>query len=95
MSKENADAPPSGYDVIIRRASDGVERTYHMSGCEMPTARDDFWWSEGNGACDCNRGDFFERAGGNDDSDESCGDSRYLVVAFIGSDGARVDGPDA
>lgn len=41
---------------------------------------DDFIWSEGNFACDCNRALFFARAGGEDDTDKTpCGESRYSV----------------
>jgi hypothetical protein len=39
----------------------------------------EFVWSEGNFACDCNRGNFFAKAAGDDDSDCSCGGGRYRV----------------
>jgi len=95
MPNENVEvAPQKYYDVVIRRALDGVERTFRMPA-PWPNGPDDFWWTEGNGACDCNRGDFFERAGGNEDADEPCGDSRYLVMRFLLSDGRVLDGPDA
>jgi hypothetical protein len=83
------------YDVVIRRASDGVERTYRMDNCPCPEDADDFWWTEGNGACDCNRGDFFARAGGEEDPDTPCGDSAYFVMKFIRADGTEIEGPDA
>jgi len=37
-----------------------------------------FWWEEGNGACDCNRGGFFHRARGEEDK-ETCGEVKYSV----------------
>jgi len=37
---------------------------------------DIYWWSEGNGACDCNRAALFE------DRDIDCGDSPYRYIAI-------------
>jgi hypothetical protein len=40
----------------------------------------DFIWSEGNYACDCNRGLFFANAvGDEEDDDHACGADRYKV----------------
>ncbi len=78
------------YDVVLRRNADGIERTYHMDS-EWDHSGD-FWWSEGNGACDCNRAMIFDRLGGMDedqimDTDYSCGSERYTVVRYIFPDG--------
>jgi len=82
------------YDVVLRRASDGVERTYHMKTEWHETSS--FWWEDGNGACDCNRGDDFARAGGEPEiEDRPCGHEAYLVVRFIFPDGTTLDGQDA
>lgn len=65
------------YIATIRRVSDGVQ-----ADCPMKSDWDDlseFWWSEGNFACDCNRGDCFHRALTSEDTDEECGDDRYQV----------------
>ena len=90
------------YDVVIRRRRDGVERVYRMNAPWRQHQPDDdedvnlFWWDEGNGACDCNRGDFFARAGGEPDQPEpACGNTEYLVLRFILPDGSVVKGPDA
>lgn len=40
-----------------------------------------YWWSEGNGGCDCNRSLAF---GGADDEPLECGNTRYLVVDVHG-----------
>lgn len=42
----------------------------------------DFWWTEGNMACDCNRHLEFERAGGRKPEwDEGeCGDEKYTAL---------------
>lgn len=51
---------------------------------------DEYIWSEGNFACDCNRSLFFKRAGGEEDPEsDDCGDGRYSV--FIqAEDGATL-----
>lgn len=81
------------YDVVIQRADDGLKRTYHMK--TQWHASSLFWWEDGNGACDCNRGDDFARAGGEPDGGERpCGHQKYLVIRFIFPDGTTLDGPD-
>jgi hypothetical protein len=42
-----------------------------------------YWWSEGNGGCDCNRSGAF---GGDDNDDEAvcCGSHRYIVIDVEG-----------
>jgi hypothetical protein len=64
-------------DVQIIRASDGKTVTYHDESYS------EFMWTDGNWACDCNRGLMFRRACGEDvditDDHEPCGDSRYYV----------------
>lgn len=51
----------------------------------------EFWWTEGNAACDCNRLMFLHRALGKerpdkDGTDYPCGDSRVVIKA------ATIDG---
>ncbi len=62
------------YTATIQRVSDGqcseVEMPYEW---QKENHTDEFWWEEGNFACDCNR------AGLVKDADESCGQSRYKV----------------
>lgn len=38
-----------------------------------------YGWEEGNFSCDCNREDFFRRAGNEEEGDAECGDERYAV----------------
>lgn len=59
----------------IRRNADGAMATDIWRDWNFNV----FWWEEGNAACDCNRGDFFNQALGDMDSDEPCGDDRYSV----------------
>ncbi|MHC4370403.1 MAG: hypothetical protein ACYSW8_22560, partial [Planctomycetota bacterium] len=49
----------------------------------------DFWWTDGNMGCDCNRHLEFERAGGEDpDLDDAvCGSDLYSVIEIIFPDG--------
>jgi hypothetical protein len=91
------------YDVIIRRVSDGAERVYRMydQWPEPDEANPQdydpwFWWTDSNGACDCNRGNFFAVAGDeSDDTEHDCGETAYLVVKAILPDGREISGPDA
>jgi hypothetical protein len=60
--------------LYIRRNSDGaIHKSHWQDGGE-------FWWTEGNGACDCNRAIAF-----GDVEDTTCGDSRYDLVHADGT----------
>ncbi len=67
------------YTAIIKRVSDGKEFTvpFEFEWKKEGGYTDQFWWEEGNYACDCNR------AGSVNDEDESCGSSRYLVKIIL------------
>lgn len=81
-------------DVTLRRVADGVERV-HVDRAGFPCRVGDeadvadaidaaqFWWSDGNGGCDCNRRLFFHRAANEpyDDSRESCTWDEFVIVA--------------
>lgn len=63
------------YVATIQRVSDG--QLFEVP-CEFEWDKgdgwtDEFWWSEGNFACDCNR------AMQANDPDESCGHGRFRV----------------
>jgi hypothetical protein len=81
----------TGYDVVIRRNSDGVVRTYHH-----PTPWGeycDYQWFEGNYSCDCNRHLFFQEAANEDDGEDAqCGETRYAVIKFVMPDGSEMHG---
>lgn len=52
-----------------------------------------FWWTEGNFACDCNRGNEWHRAGGvaEDDLPESmCGDAKFSVLYAEFPNGSKI-----
>jgi len=57
----------------------------------------EFYWSEGNASCDCNRKLFWGRAGGIefDDDDTPCGDDAFAVPFIEWEDGRReyIDDP--
>ena len=61
--------------VEIRRVADG--KTVSMVWPEWDWT-DSFWWTEGNAACDCNRGNWFNEEIG-DTSESECGNDRYEV----------------
>lgn len=89
------------YDVMIRDNSTGETRTCPMPELEWHESSM-FWWTEGNFACDCNRGLEFARAGGMTEAeidalDEEadgrafpCGDSRYTAVKAVFGDGREI-----
>lgn len=49
----------------------------------------DYQWTDGNYGCDCNRGLFFARAGGESDHG-ACGDTRYTCIDATLPDGRVV-----
>jgi len=67
----------------IRRVSDGEIATYRYAvDVDAPHEPSDFMYTEGNDACDCNRGLYFDRARGDEDANEKargCGDSAYVL----------------
>lgn len=75
------------YAVEIRRNADGVVRSVNEECGDGADEWDrphwcsrEFWWSEGNGGCDCNRALFFARAAGEpEDWERGCGDTEYSV----------------
>lgn len=64
--------------VLIRDNETGIVRAYEDA--YLRWVEDDFIWTEGNFACDCNRGLFFARAVGEDGPDRACGSERYSVM---------------
>lgn len=63
--------------VEIRRNSDGLTRTNLMDLDDFSL----FYWSEGNGCCDCNRAMWFADAAGDKDreADSYCGHDRFDI----------------
>jgi len=82
--------------VTIVRVADGAERIYQDTSPWVPADEHGsgsiWWWTEGNGACDCNRAWFFLRAGGEpDEHDETpCGEEAYRIAVITLPDGTRV-----
>lgn len=69
----------------IRENATGVER--EISSDELSDSLCDYWWTEGNMACDCNRKLEWYRAGPDDapdldpEDDFPCGHSAYMLVS--------------
>lgn len=81
---------PLYVDVTLRRVADGEERVYSSeAGWPVCDDADDplrylrFWWTEGNGSCDCNRAAFFAAAGGESEpaGKRECSYDKYVIVA--------------
>ncbi len=55
----------------------------------------EFWWTEGNFACDCNRYTTFYETEPSEDGEDKCGDTRFRVEYALLPTGERVelDGP--
>lgn len=61
-----------------------------------------FWWTQGNGRCDCNRDLFWNRAAvpdydaDDDDPAAACGHTRYRVTRAILDNGSEIaiDAPE-
>lgn len=70
------------YVATIKRVSDGVcvDVPYEYEWYKEDQHSDQFWWEEGNFACDCNRAMQYG------DEDESCGNNRFQVKITL-SDG--------
>ncbi len=69
-------------DVAIRDVAIGETRVYRPEQ-DYETPFDDYIWSEGNYACDCNRALFFAAAAGEERDDSiNCSDGRFVIAAI-------------
>ena len=86
------------FDVLIEDTRTGEKRTYkHQVERQYAYREDDgsfsdFWWSEGNASCDCNRYRFFHAYDGLSTSEErpTCGYDRFRIVSITDPDGRIV-----
>jgi hypothetical protein len=77
------------YRVPITKLETGETRIYEM---DMPWEdHTEFWWTEGNFGCDCNREILFERIDGKDADERKCGDDRFHIPYAEMPDGARME----
>lgn len=91
------------YSVLIRDNETGEARTYSMGDIEWDDSSE-FWWTEGNFGCDCNRHLSFLRAGGPgpaddphwNNADRACGETAYTVPYAVLEDGTQIvlDSPE-
>lgn len=71
------------YSVAIKNNATGEIRLCDQNH-EWNGEGSEFWWTEGNMSCDCNRHSEFERAGGNEHPDQiECDDTKYSILYFI------------
>lgn len=79
------------YKVILRDARTGEQATVDMPTSTWGEA-EEFLWSDGNFACDCNRASLFAQASGREPADDRpCGMERYVAIKRVMPDGAEFD----
>lgn len=82
------------YRVALQDTTTGETRWYDDPTGYLGDEREFHWcWDEGHFACDCNRGRFFARAGGEADPDIPCGEGRYYLVDAVFEE-TPLDAPD-
>lgn len=83
---------PITFTVTLVRVSDGVSRDVPGYGVWSDDPDDDplFWWTDGNGACDCNRAALFASANGEADPEQPCDETAYVATFANLSDGRRI-----
>ena len=66
------------YTVTMLDTETNEERSRDFVGENYQWPRDEFWWTEGNMGCDCNRADFLDV----DDGHHPCnvGLNRFLLI---------------
>lgn len=76
------ETPPRGHRlrITISRNADGVVRVTTWENWFEWNDGSEFWWSEGNYACDCNREGLFLGTGPT--AETRCGRDRYTVVSI-------------
>lgn len=65
------------YTLRMRREADGAEQVVHGS---KSWSDDEFWWTEGNGSCDCNRAMYFG-------DPRACSDDNLYTLVSVTEDG--------
>jgi len=82
--------------VQIRRVADGLTRTYEdnigFTGDTRNEAREyaNYWWTDGNGGCDCNRAMVFNRAADEPEDDIPCSDNLFRVKVVDADSGDAI-----
>lgn len=91
--------------VTIRRNADGEVRVAHLPNSAAirpdPDGYPDYYWSDGNASCDCNRARYWHLGDGSEaPEDTPCGDDGYTVLSITQDDDPTVvyaeepSGPD-
>lgn len=83
------------YTVKMRRNADGAIAEGEFSKSIEWGEGSDYWWREGNFACDCNREDtFHDLLGIPRNEDANCGFDKFTVLEIRLSDGTLVYSDD-
>lgn len=71
------------FHLWLKRVADGCVRQLPSEPGNWNEDANEYYWTDGNNACDCNRFLYFERAAGADpdvaDAMAQCGDTAYLL----------------
>lgn len=73
--------------VTMEHVPTGEVRTYEADNYGPWEEGSEFWWKDGNMACDCNRATDFARAAGQVDENHGCSDGEFRVVSIKSPDG--------
>lgn len=76
------------YKVAIRNEETGEIRVCEMAGEWVGDdyGPSEYWWTEGNFSCDCNRGLVYDSNG----SDSKCGTEKYTALYAELPDGTKI-----
>ena len=66
--------------VLLRDTVTGEEAWYSYSVDDEYAEGQEFYWSDGNGGCDCNRGSCLASVLGKADPNLPCGESRIALL---------------
>lgn len=81
--------------IIDTKTGEARMHTMDLNWFHEDGAGSEYWWTDGNFGCDCNRGLEFIRASGREPTDEEfeqivCNQGRYRVPFAVLDDGRRI-----
>lgn len=74
--------------AVLKNTATGEIREYVSQVEDQYLDGQQFWWTDGNASCDCNRSMFFAEVGGEKDPEAECGNERIELKAL------RINGVD-
>lgn len=77
------------YKIAIRKNETNEVRLYTMNNDW--DSRGIWWWTEGNGGCDCNRKIFFENHENDIINKTHCSEGRFTLLYIELPDGTKIE----